>query len=84
MEEKKLMFGWYSQKQQNLRHNDHDMKCPYLYYEKINGEIVQVSGVLHSETEKSLWDDAFCVGPLKRFYKATNEPIKTGFVDNPQ
>ena len=84
MEETKLMIGWYSQKQQNLRHNDHDMKCPYLYYEKINGEIVQVSGVLHSETEKSLWDDAFCVGPLKRFYKATNEPIKTGFLDNPQ
>ena len=52
MEEKKLIFGWYSQKQQNLRHNDLDMKLPYLYYEKINGEIVQVSGVLNSETEK--------------------------------
>ena len=84
MEETKLMIGWYSQKQQNLRHNDPDMKYPYLYYEKINGEIVQVSGVLNSETEKSLWDDAVYLGPLKRFYKATNEPIKTGFLDNPQ
>ena len=84
MEEKKLMIGWYSQKQQNLRHEDADIKNPYLYYENINGKIVQVSGVLNTETEKSLWDDAFCVGPLKRFYKATNEPIKTGFLDNPQ
>ena len=52
MEETKLMIGWYSQKQQNLRHNDPDMKCPYLYYEKINGEIVQVSGVLPGNGEK--------------------------------
>ena len=75
MEETKVMFGWYSSKQQECRQSDYDIKHPYLYYFNMDDEIVQVSGVICSEEEKSLWDDAFCVGQLKRFYKATSEPI---------
>ena len=82
MTERKELIGWYSSKQQKARESDVNIIYPYVYYKRMNGEIVQVSGVLYSESEKSLWDDAFCVGRLKEFHKATKWPLPSLLMNN--
>lgn len=78
MEETKktiVMFGWYSSEQHKIHQSELDMKHPYIYYVNMKDEIVQVTEIKYSESDIGSWDDSFCLGQMKRFYKSTETPI---------
>lgn len=72
-------YGVFSEKQFNncLQHK----KCecdnkylPYIYYEKEDGEIVQVSEVFKTD-RKSSFNDAIYFGKLTKFIGCYDQPI---------
>jgi len=75
------LYAVYSQKQFNdiqktiLNNSEKNKGFSYIYYEKYNNELVQITEIFHDKNAKSLFDDAVCLGKVKKFYCAVKEPI---------
>tara|TARA_B100001093_G_C26313291_1_gene794486 strand:+ start:259 stop:558 length:300 start_codon:yes stop_codon:yes gene_type:complete len=76
-------YAVYSQKQfdhiqeTNLNSHKKNKDFSYIYYEKYNNELVQITEIFHDKTSKSLFDDAVYLGKVKKFHSALSGPIPT-------
>jgi len=72
-------YGVFSKKQFDNCVENKKCECdkkylPYIYYEKEDGEIVQVSEVFKTD-KKSLFNDAIYLGKLVKFIGAYDKPL---------
>lgn len=76
-------YAVYSQKQfdhvqeTNLKRHKKNKDNSYIYYEKYNNELVQITEIFHDKDKKSMFDDAVYLGKVARFHSAVSEPIPT-------
>ena len=78
------MYGWYSKTQQKkicerlemetaARHFPKSTR-PYIYYIEMQDKIVLVTEV--NKGNKIIFEDAISLGELKKFYMASETPLK--------
>lgn len=70
------MYGWYSETQKAISKEIIKKRMNYIYYIDMSNNIVEVTEVSKGEKYPSFHKDVVSLGPLKEFYKATNEPIE--------
>ena len=78
------MYGWYSKTQQKKICERLEMETaamhfpkrthPYIYYIDIQDKIVLVTEV--NKGNKIIFEDAISLGELKKFYMASETPLK--------
>ena len=78
------MYGWYSNTQQKNVCERLEMQAaarhfpkrthPYIYYIDMQDKIVLVTEV--NKGNKIIFEDAIPLGELKKFYKASETPLK--------
>ena len=78
------MYGWYSNTQQKNICERLEMQAaarhfpkrthPYIYYIDMQDKIVLVTEV--NKGNKIIFEDAIPLGELKKFYKASETPLK--------
>ena len=72
------IYGWYSEKQLGVlqtRSEEFSSCKPYIYYEDGSGNIVQVTEVTSNINFKSGFHDVKSLGIMKKFIKASKEPM---------
>lgn len=65
-------YAWYSKKQfehvNEIKQND----FPYIYYELMDGSIVQITEITNEN--KHNFNDAVCLGKVKKYVTCSKEP----------
>ena len=76
-------YAVYSQKQfnhiqeSNLNNEKKNKDNSYIYYEKYNNELVQITEIFHDKNARSLFDDAVYLGKVEKFHSALSGPMTT-------
>jgi len=82
-------YAVYSQKQfdhiqeTNLNSHKKNKDNSYIYYEKYNNELVQITEIFHDKNAKSLFDDAVYLGKVKKFHSALTKPVYFNLSSSP-
>jgi len=75
---KGTQYAWYSEKQFEHIILNTERKFPYIYYELMDGSIVQITEITNEN--KHNFNDAICLGKVKKYVTCTKEP--TNFTQN--
>ena len=65
-------YAWYSQKQFEHVNKNNENKFSYIYYELMDGSIVQITEI--TKENKHNFNDATYLGKVKNFVTCSKEP----------
>ena len=65
-------YAWYSEKQFDHMNLNTERKLPYIYYELMDGSVVQITEITNEN--KHNFDDAIYLGKVNKFVTCLKEP----------